>query len=866
MITSELIEGMKESTRTSTPSSGAKPKGDGEICLRPSSSVFLGDQQLYFTQEYLATNSLNMKYVVYFAACQFSGPIAVIYAAPKSWFIWIRTISGRILKRDLPCTDPVFIDWTRAHCLLVLSKNGRAQVLSSIGEKVSEVFFDNQVSDVHECRTFATSRGDSGIAVMDVDGQVAVVNSVSEPVIWSMRPPYSELPTAWTAFQPHSQLTHILLIFEAVFLMGCQGESLQVQNHASVWVDSSTKYVKCVVDDARSRIAMMTENGKIQIVSIDLSTCFCTVEVTEHDIGKCINFGWVGNSVVFVQMSSSLTVFVNVSARRKPGDEVLVYEKMTANARISVEPDGIRLFESTRVEFVEAASREKIAVLNRSLNEDGAYLYKAAQEMEQGTGHNSFAASTVIQDMYKAIDDCISTACDTWQPEEQKLLLKAARFGMAYTNTTPDTTKLMRAIKEIRVLNELRMVRTGIPLTHRQYRIIGDTCIINRLIDMGSYSVAIKVAQWLGGENCESVDRVLLEWVRRSISKVSRSNMKMDQPALEALDEKISAKLLQFPHVSMADAARRAIEAKLPELARLFIRRETDDESHVAVLLQLNDVSAALTKAAASQRPQLIHQVVRHLMTSESRSSYELAISRIPLAQCLYQDLVRQEGETRGISSRQMLALLEQASDFERQTLFHFDVAEIERNPSERLNALRRAKDAAKSMGDKAIEEILNDVSAFAPLQIQRGQADMSVRDTIIEIADDTAKVAQLKQQARLNDKQVLLWTIEGLAKKGKMEQLFDLAQKRSPIGYAPFVKACVRYKRNEEVNKYFAKANGYSDLVAANLAKKNYVDAAKLAYDRRDREVLHAIHMKSHDDPVQCPRVKQLLNSMDQA
>ena len=70
------------------------------------------------------------------------------------------------------------------------------------------------------------------------------------------------------------------------------------------------------------------------------------------------------------------------------------------------------------------------------------------------------------------------------------------------------------------------------------------------------------------------------------------------------------------------------------------------------------------------------------------------------------------------------------------------------------MNALRRAKDAAKSMGDKAIEEILNDVSAFAPLQIQRGQADMSVRNTIIGMADDTAKVAQLKQQARLNDKQ----------------------------------------------------------------------------------------------------------------
>lgn len=73
------------------------------------------------------------------------------------------------------------------------------------------------------------------------------------------------MPTAWTAFQPHSQLTHILLIFEAVFLMGCQGESLREQSHAASWVDSNTKYVKCVVDDARSRIAMMTESGKIQV-------------------------------------------------------------------------------------------------------------------------------------------------------------------------------------------------------------------------------------------------------------------------------------------------------------------------------------------------------------------------------------------------------------------------------------------------------------------------------------------------------------------------------------------------------------------------------------------------------------------------
>uniref|UniRef100_A0A8R1IIH6 Vps16_N domain-containing protein n=1 Tax=Caenorhabditis japonica TaxID=281687 RepID=A0A8R1IIH6_CAEJA len=305
-----------------------KAKLDGELCLRPSSSVYLGDQQLFFTQEYLQTGSLSLKHVVAFAACQFSGPIAVAYqpTRPNLWYIWIKTISGRILKRDMTINDAVFMEWTRSHCLLVLTKVGRAHVYSSLGEKLSEIVFDPQMSDVYESRTFATSRGDSGIAVMDVDGQVSVVNSVSEPVIWSMKPPYDELPTAWTAFQPHSQLTHILLIFEAVFLMGCQGEALTVQHHAAAWVDANTKYVKCVVDDARSRIAMMTENGKIQIVSIDLSTCFTTVEIAQHDISKCISFGWMGNSAVFVQISPSLTIFINVSSRRKPGDEVLIYE------------------------------------------------------------------------------------------------------------------------------------------------------------------------------------------------------------------------------------------------------------------------------------------------------------------------------------------------------------------------------------------------------------------------------------------------------------------------------------------------------------------------------------------------------------
>ncbi|KAK6028143.1 Vps16, region [Ostertagia ostertagi] len=303
---------------------------------------------------------------------------------------------------------------------------------------------------------------------------------------------------------------------------------------------------------------------------------------------------------------------------------------------------------------------------------------------------------------------------------------------------------------------------------------------------------------------------------------------------------------MSYPHVSLADAAKRAIDAKLPKLARLLIKREKDDSKQVQVLLQLGDVQEALTRAAAAQRPQLMHQ-----------------------AQCLYQDLIRDESE-RG-SSKMMLALLEQASDFERQTMFHLDALENEINPAERLNYLRRAKESARNMGDKGVEELLNDIAAFAPGQSERGQDQMTIRDTVIEFAADPQKVAQFKHQAKLTDKQVWLWTIEGLAKMVKFGATLRQAQKEVSVGYvfesgsAYFTalhQGMYQVQSARESKKYFAKVHGYQELVAAYLAMGNFVAAAKMAFDRRDRDTLQQIFMKSHSDKEAYTKVGQLVKS----
>ncbi|KAK6746304.1 hypothetical protein RB195_012424 [Necator americanus] len=814
-----------------------------------SSWIVIGDVKLKFVKNYTDLPSLRIKNAIHFAASTYSGPLALAFSnSATSWFIDIRMSGGEYLKRKLEVPDVCALEWTKGHRLVVMDRRGNASLYSSLGERVSEFHFGNGIREVREVRVFPTTH-DSGIAIIDDQMRIFVVNSVSEPVVWSMHSSIREHPSAWTVLQPRSQLTQVVVALGTTFYTGCQGEQLCPLD--TPFSESEGQYARIVVSWDHSMIALYHSSSLIQIVAADLSKQISRIQVPGEQ--SIYRFGWVGLEALFLQRTPLSVQFFNVY------DETAHYDLRTEFVQIGVESDGVKLYSDTGMEFVSPVSGDERAVLGVASASDGALLYEAAQWLNTDKSHQSYEYTMQIRDLSLAIDQCISTATSAWSPDMQKALLKAAHFGVAFS-TGFDSARFVRVLRELRVLNEVRRKRIGMPITCSQLHELGESCLINRLIDIGAYGTAVEICKWLRRDEQEGIDRVLLEWVRRTITEAASLPNKSELN-MEALDEKIARKLLGYPHVSLADAAKRAIEAKLPKLARLLIKREKDDSKQVNVLLQLGDVQEALARAAAAQRPQLMHQVVRHLMKEQKRADYELAIRKIPLAQCLYQDLVREESD-RG-SGKMMLALLEQASDFERQIMFHLDAAESEMNPNERLNCLRRAKEAAKNLGDKGIEELLSDMAAFVPGQLERGEDRMTIRDTVIEHAADSQKVAQLKHQAKLTDKQVWLWTIEGLAKKGKMEQLFDMAQKKSPVGYVPFLKACMKYNRQDECKKYFAKVHGYQELVAAYLAMGNFVGAAKMAFDRRDHDTLQHILMKSHGNKDAHVKVAQLIKSL---
>ncbi|KAJ1351742.1 hypothetical protein KIN20_007875 [Parelaphostrongylus tenuis] len=781
--------------------------------------INVGDIKIKFVKNYTGLVPLRIKNAIHFAACTYSGPLALAFSSSTTaWFINIVMSGGLYLKERIEVPDVFALDWTKGHRLLVMDRHGNVSLYSALGEHISEFHFGNGIREVRDVRVFPTAR-DSGVAVLDDQMRIFVVNSVNEPIAWSMHNPAKEPPSAWTVLQPRSQLTRVIVANGTAFYSGCQGEQLSLID--TPFSQGDGQYARMVVSADHSLIALYHSSRLIQVVTSDLSKEISRISVPGDQ--SIYRLGWVGAGALFLQRTPTHIQLFSVH------DETAHYDLHTEFVQIGVECDGIKLYTDTEMEFVSPVSDDEVAVLGVASTSDGALLYEAAQWLDSNKSHNSYEYAMQISDISVAIDQCISTAFSTWSPRMQKALLKAAHFGMAFS-TGFDSTRFVRTLRELRVLNEVHRERTGMPITSVQFQELGESCLINRLIDIGAYGLAAEICSWLGREQQEGIDRVLLEWVRRTISKVA-SSVNTRELNMEALDEKIAQKLLCYPHVSLADAAKRAIDAKLPKLARLLIKREKDDSKQVYVLLQLGDVQEALTRAAAAQRPQLMHQVIRHLMKGQKRAEYELAIRKIPwfvVAQCLYQDLVRQEGE-RG-SGKMMLALLEQASDFERQIIFHLDAVENEIIPNERLNSLRRAKEAARNMGDKGVEELLTDLAGICP---------------------START------------RVHLWTIEGLAKMGKMEQLFDMAQKKSPVGYVPFIKACIKYNRREECKKYIAKVNGYHDLVAAYVALGNFVGAAKMAFDRRDRETLQHIFMKSHSNKEAYSKVSQLVKSL---
>ncbi|CAJ0953788.1 unnamed protein product, partial [Mesorhabditis belari] len=786
----------------------------------------LGHVKLKESTLYELSEKINLNKATHFAGCSYGGPIAIAESRDQaSWDVMITTSSGRpLIKKPIRKGDVFGLGWSRAQRLLVIDRHGCVNRYRANGQSDESFYFSADKSEIIDYCIFNYGSSDTGMAVLDRQYRIWVVNSVKEAIPWLMQSPSGEKPSGWCAFHG-STLSTVIIVHGVKFMSGQQGEHMRPMS--TPWAERDGQYVKIVPNWSISWIGLYHSKRLIQVVSTDFSKLFMTIPVPGDQ--QIIKFGWVGETSLFCQRSSHLIHFF---ASDSP---TAIYEQQRDFSQIVIEPDGLRLHGDSHVTFIGPVSKSEYEVLGVASDSDGAFLFEASILAEQGKAGQAFEHLTImVKDMNKAIAECLSAACNSMKTQLQKLLLKAVRFGVPFC-TSFDPKSLVRAISLLRTINEVHLERTGIPITYEQLEELSVKSLVSRLVDIEAFGVAVRISSFSEETKTDGPDNVLLAWVKALFESVADRKATFD---MTILDERIAEKFKEFPHVSFGDAARKAIDAGLPHLARLLINRESDEEKQVEVLLSLQDVSDALKLAARVQRPELLHQVIRHLMKHKNKAQYELEIQKIPQAQCLYAKYVTQRGGDGGSGGARMLALLEQSSDLDRKILYHIDMAtqaDPTLNNEEHVNNLKAARNIAAQLKEPSITDLLS----LAVAQVNADWSESTARQRIIENVGEPSIIQATKQVMKLTDKEVTLWTIEGLALKRSWEQLFDMASKRCPV-WIGAIHQCLsllpQYKTSEKVY--------------AHIALGSFVTAAKLAFDAKDRDLMRKLKVIRVENP----------------
>lgn len=90
------------------------------------------------------------------------------------------------------------------------------------------------------------------------------------------------------------------------------------------------------------------------------------------------------------------------------------------------------------------------------------------------------------ENLEKAVDQCVKAAGFEFDPDIQKMLLRAAKFGKTIAPDIP-SEPYVQMCRILRVLNGVRSKKIGIPLTYSQYPL--NTAILSCLCSIDKFDL-----------------------------------------------------------------------------------------------------------------------------------------------------------------------------------------------------------------------------------------------------------------------------------------------------------------------------------------------------------------------------------------
>eukprot|EP01028_Stygiella_incarcerata_P006175 TRINITY_DN251_c1_g2_i1.p1 TRINITY_DN251_c1_g2~~TRINITY_DN251_c1_g2_i1.p1 ORF type:complete len:899 (+),score=217.35 TRINITY_DN251_c1_g2_i1:92-2788(+) len=612
-------------------------------------------------------------------------------------------------------------------------------------------------------------------------------------------------------------------------------------------------------------LAVFTKHGHLKVLSSDFRR-----NLMDFDTGSEIppkQLAWCANdAIVLFWDMETLEKDVSLMLMVTPNRAIhkFIYD---TDAHLVTEIDGLRVITPEKCEFLDRVPDVLVDIFQIGSMAPAARLYDAYQEYSH---KNSNCVKTVASikesdELNEAVDDCIEGAAHVLAADEQKAVLRAASFGKSFLDFY-SADKFVSACRAIRLLNMFRYWDVGIPMTMAQYRKLGEEAMVRRLTSRDMHLLAIRMCDYLGLPG----GHVLVEWAKRKVASPLDNVIILGS---------IQEKLKDYSGIEYHKIAEEAFACGKSDLAIQLLENEREPSNQVDLLLRMNQYGLALTNAVRSGSVHLVYLSFRTILENKSDPEFlfRLVLQCGPLCtqvftyycrkyqpELLDEFLIRQaDAKERGMF-RLHRALLQfghvnpgaEVTPADPSDLSDLSSLAVD---SGGMNVMAMMEEVAKVGTDfhaggrdlSSYEKYMEEYSQL--LRVQREWSGMSHRGaaSLAEVLyeamyqNDMRTADKLRSMFKVSDKKFWWIKVRALADARNWEGLekFAAKEKKSPIGFGPFIEVCIDHRNYYEAEKYIERLQDPRARADMLLKIGRYEQAGAAAMQARDEVLLQSIY-----------------------
>jgi len=786
-------------------------------------------------------------------AAPFGGPLAVVKDrraaleggggradGSEKEIIRIYTAAGQLIAEII--WDGGFIvglSWTGREQLVVVASDGMVALYSMQGERINTF------------PALPQSSKSDGVADVDFwpDGLVLrtglkselwAINNWNEPRPFRLAQPNLAQPPASMVVNGAGSKCELLLATAGGSILCVDATSSQDQ------MLTTGPFARMVLSPSGSLLAALNDDGTLHVMSTDFKTClskFSTGASTPPT-----QMIWCGEEALLLTWPHTLLLVGLL------GD--YVHFPMTQPFTCVSEFDGARIYTNAACEWMARVPQSTESIFRNDSTSSAAQLYDAQQAFEDGdaaaddnlralaaSGAEGMSGGNTLKD---AIEQCLDAAAHEFDYEQQRALLKAASYGKLVCPSFP-ADEFVDMCRILRVLNAVRSPQVGLPLSYEQYMKMDAELLVERLITRHQHLLAMRICEYLRMHP----ERVLVHW---ACEKIKHCDDVTDQE----MGEMIVKKLSLCPGISYANIASTAFRHGRRRLATLLLEYEPLASDQVPLLMSMKEDELALNKAIQSGDTDLVYLALMHLKKHRRQKEFFVLIKDKPLARDLYIAYCKQ-ADLPALKSF-YYSLQKPAEAAEVAVLEAYQCDDLK----DRLQGLQLAfeffeKDKSNMFAARATEEEMTLLRMQKELETSTsdtGYVDLSVTQVMEKLISkgDSRHTSKLKTMLKVSDRRLWYMEVQALSRSGCWDELARLvsSKKAPPIGFQPFIEACITHNNLAEASKYIARLPEYHEQMEW-LCNIGYWDAAvDIAGRERDVDALMLLQSRCRQPMVQ--------------